>query len=126
MIVHNFNIMRSICLPAEADSKLVIDPDGVLTSPVALESLQFVSWWGFKVGQVDRSFNLIQLAESDSADRLPAFIRASFKEFLCIGVFETLYHMDSILRHALYDKQSSDRQLALRRAAVLFTPKARS
>ena len=97
--------MRSICLPVEADSELVIDPDSVLTSPVALESLQFVSRWGFKIGQVDRSFNLIQFAESNSADCLPAFIRASFKKFLCIGVFEALYHTESILRYALYVKQ---------------------
>lgn len=105
MIVHNFNIMCSIGLPIEADSKLVVDPDRVLTSPVALESLQFVSRWGSKIGQVDRSFNLIQFPESNSADRLPASICASFKKFLGIGIFEALYHMDSILRDTLYVKQ---------------------
>ena len=74
MIVRNFNIMRSICLPNKADSILVIDSNALLTSPVSLQRFQPVPRWDAKVFQIDRSFDLIQFAERNHADRLPASI----------------------------------------------------
>ena len=32
MVIHNFNVMRVLALPAEADAPLVIDADAVLSS----------------------------------------------------------------------------------------------
>jgi len=88
--------MRSICLPFKANSELVIDLDAVLTYPVSLQRLQFVSRRHSKVFQVKGILDLIQFAESNGADPLPALISASFKEFLCIGISEALNHTESI------------------------------
>lgn len=92
MIVHNLNVMRPICLSRKADSILVVDSNAVLPLPVVLQRFQPVSRGDTKVFQFGSGFDHVQLPERDRADRLPAFIRASFEESLCIAVCEALDH----------------------------------
>jgi hypothetical protein len=102
MIVHNFNIMRSICLPFEADSKLVDDSNAMLPLPVILQGFQSVARRNPKIIQFGSSFDHVQLAESNCADRLPALIRPSFEEFLRVVVREALNHyVEHITRHVI-------------------------
>jgi hypothetical protein len=57
--------MRPVFLPDEANTKLVIDPNAVLPSSVALESFQSIPRRLFQIIQVRREMNLIELPQSD-------------------------------------------------------------
>ena len=43
MVVNNFNGVRSVCLPTETDTPLVVDADGVLAFAVAFEGFQSIA-----------------------------------------------------------------------------------
>jgi hypothetical protein len=43
VVVDDFDIVWSFLFPFEADSELVIDPDAVLTCPIARERLQAIT-----------------------------------------------------------------------------------
>ena len=43
MVVHNFDLIRTIRLPDEAHPPLVVDADAVLTLPFPLERLQLIA-----------------------------------------------------------------------------------
>ncbi len=43
MVVNNFNVVRAVHLPAETNSPLVVDADGVLAFAVAFEGFQSVA-----------------------------------------------------------------------------------
>jgi hypothetical protein len=51
MIIDNLNLVCTIFLPDETYSILVIDPDTVLSCPVALELFKAVAWWDSQVGE---------------------------------------------------------------------------
>jgi len=40
MVIHDFNVVGSFLRPPEADSILVVDPDGVLPIPITLQFLE--------------------------------------------------------------------------------------
>ena len=42
-VIDDFNFMRAVMLPAEADAPLVIDADGVVAFAVALEDFQTIA-----------------------------------------------------------------------------------
>jgi hypothetical protein len=51
MIIHDFDIFGPCFRPPEAQTKLIIDTDAVLTRPVAFERLQSIAGWYAQVLQ---------------------------------------------------------------------------
>jgi hypothetical protein len=84
--------MCSVWLPNKANPISIVDSNAVLSSSISLERFQPVSRRNPQVNQVDRRFNLIQLAEGDVLDRCPSLIRARFEELLRFGISEALNH----------------------------------
>ena len=57
MIVDNFNLMRVVFLPAEAEAPLIVDPYAPLAAPAAFEGLQTAAG---KCGQVPQPSGIVQ------------------------------------------------------------------
>lgn len=70
MVVHDFNFKRIGMHPAEADPPLVVDPNTVLTSPIAGERLQSVPWHHSQIGNGRRRMNVIELPLGHYSDTL--------------------------------------------------------
>jgi hypothetical protein len=51
VIVHDLDILSAGCGPAEADAKLIVDPDAVSTGAIALQGLKAVARRDTKVNQ---------------------------------------------------------------------------
>lgn len=49
MVINNFNVVRAVRFPAEINSPLVVDADGVLAFAAALEGFQPVAWRNAKL-----------------------------------------------------------------------------
>src|SRR6185437_16071348 len=92
VVIRDLYLVRPIPPPDEADSVLVIDSDAVLAGPCSLERFQTVSRVNTQFRQVERSFNLIQLAKCWCRYRLPAPMGSSFEELLRVGIFEAPDH----------------------------------
>src|SRR5690242_14203391 len=49
MIIDDLNLESIPCAPREANSPLVVDPDGVLSRSIAFQLLQLVAWYAAKL-----------------------------------------------------------------------------
>jgi hypothetical protein len=93
MIVHDFYIMRIAGTPSEANAPLVIDPDAVLTGPVAFQGLKPIARRYAQEVQGGGSVDLQQLTM-----RNPLYVRRkaptmlALKELLCLSGSEALDH----------------------------------
>src|ERR1035441_7723302 len=70
MIVHYLNFNRVAFNPAEADPPLVVDPNTVLTSPIAGQGLQAISGNHSQIGNGCRRLNVIELSLGHYGDTL--------------------------------------------------------
>jgi hypothetical protein len=61
MVVCNFNLVGISSLPSEANPILIVDPDAVLSPPVAAQPFQTIPWWNSKLKQVPHPVDLIEL-----------------------------------------------------------------
>ncbi len=68
MIINDFNFMRAVWLPLEADAPLIVDTDGMLSFAVALEHFQSVSGWDAQLNQLRDGVELDQLAQGRALD----------------------------------------------------------
>ena len=66
MVVDDFDTVRFTLCPAEADTKLVVDPDAVLTFTQADELFEAVAWRSTEVIKPDRGVKLPEFSERDS------------------------------------------------------------
>lgn len=96
MIVGYFDFMRSVLLPDEANSILIIDSDAVLACPITLECLQPVPRRNLQILEAGAGLDLIQLSQCGSCDCRPFTTLSSLEESLSVLVAEALDHMDSI------------------------------
>jgi hypothetical protein len=71
MIVDELHIDWAIRTPSEADPKLVVDTDGVLTCALPLECLETVVRWNAQIRQDLRSMQHSKLALGHASERLP-------------------------------------------------------
>src|ERR1700733_1886822 len=92
VVIGHFYFMCSVGLPDKANTVLIVDPDAVLTSPVALKCFQPVARGCSKIVQVQRSFYLIQLAQSHLPDGSPSRVGSVNEEFRGVRVPEALNH----------------------------------
>jgi hypothetical protein len=62
MIVHDFDVLSTGIGPSETHSELIVDPDAVLSFPVAYKGFQTIPGWNAKVSQPTGNLKLTQLA----------------------------------------------------------------
>jgi hypothetical protein len=60
VIVHDFNIPRTVIGPPKANSPLVVDPNAHLADTIALEELQSIPRW---ISQIVQRRSGVQLAQ---------------------------------------------------------------
>jgi hypothetical protein len=68
VVIDDFDFMGAVCFPAEADSPLVIDADGVLAFPVALERFEAIAGRDGEVIEGGDGVNLGKFPQSDTLD----------------------------------------------------------
>lgn len=69
MIVDDIHFVGVSVTPNKTNSKLIIDPDTVLSCSIALQSFQAISGEDRQVGQLRSRVQLLQLALRHSRDR---------------------------------------------------------
>jgi hypothetical protein len=62
VIVHDFNLVRTVFTPDKANTPLVVDADAVLILALASERFELIARWNSQVGQHHRGVQLQQLA----------------------------------------------------------------
>ena len=78
MIIHDFDVFRSRLCPAEAQTKLIVDPDAILPRPIAFERFQSIARRYAQVLQSACDLELSKLASRhyrdvhEARDTLPA------------------------------------------------------
>jgi len=102
MIVDNFDVMAVAIAPNEADSPLLIDPDGMLSLPVTTQRLQLVSRWRRQYAQFRRGVQLQQFAQRHALEGTEAPGMLVLKQFLGFLRRKTQNHTLRIQRVALY------------------------
>lgn len=70
VVVNDLHLLWSGVCPSETDPSLVIDPDAVLTSSVALERLESVTGWDAEVFEHLRRSHLTKLAQCQPVTKL--------------------------------------------------------
>jgi len=70
MVIDNLNVFWAGRRPFETDSELVIDPNAVLSYPIASECLQSNAGWNAQIVQLLGGIDLIELASSNAPQTL--------------------------------------------------------
>jgi len=84
MIINDFNILGTCACPTKAEPELVIDPNAVLTDPVAFQYFESVARRNPQVIEAGRNLKLPQLPQRDSFKRdesANALSRCQFRRF---------------------------------------------
>jgi hypothetical protein len=105
MIVDDFHIVTMAFTPDKTDSPLIIDPDRVLSFPIASQRFQLISRGRSQNAQLRRSVKLEQFPQGDPLDRTEPPAVVIVKEILSFLRAKALNHTHRILRRALYVKQ---------------------
>ena len=73
VVINDFDFGRTRPSPSETDTKLVVNPNTVLSRTIALERLQSVAWRYAQVAELTGNLKLPKLAARDGCDtRKPA------------------------------------------------------
>jgi hypothetical protein len=92
MIIHDFDVISAGIGPSETQPELIVDPDAVLSLPIAFEPLQTIPRWNAKVIQPPRDFELAKLATGHSGNVGKTLYRMAFGKSLRIGTPKGLDH----------------------------------
>jgi hypothetical protein len=84
VVVDDLDVVRISVGPAEADPPPVVDPDAVLSPPVARQDFETVSRGRLEVAETARPVEIIQLPARHPLDRGEAKDRAVLKEGPCV------------------------------------------
>jgi hypothetical protein len=68
VVIDDFDFMGAVRFPAEADAPLIIDADGVLALPVALERFEAIAGRDGKVVECGDSVDLSEFPQGDALD----------------------------------------------------------
>ena len=68
MIVHDFDAVRAIHFPHEANTPLVIDANAVLALAIAFQRLELITWRNAQTGEFGCCMQLQQLAPGHTFD----------------------------------------------------------
>jgi len=92
VIVNDFNLVRAIGSPHEADAPLVIDTNAVLALPLAFQGLELVAWGNPQAGQVCCGMQLQQLSPRHTLDILEPRHNSAVKQRLGVGTHKRMNH----------------------------------
>jgi hypothetical protein len=77
VVVRKFNFLCAFFSPYEADAKLVVDADRILTRPVAFQEFKAIAGRGSQIRQSASSVEVLKLPASDleqiGREALPGF-----------------------------------------------------
>ena len=93
VIINNSNLADIAILPAEADSKLVIDSDAPEPASVATEFFQPIAWWFCQIGEGRGEVQRLQAPQRDSGEIAPSATVTGQEEFSRFLVGEGLNHL---------------------------------
>ena len=68
MIIHDFDVVRTIRLPPEADPELIVDPDAELPCSDALQGFQSIARWNPQVLKLRGPIQYRQLSHGGRFD----------------------------------------------------------
>jgi hypothetical protein len=91
MIVDDFDLESVAASPDEADPELVVDPDAMLATPVALECFETVAWQR-QIVQPACGINLPELSQRDAFDLAKARYHFPIENQFRIAIAEPLNH----------------------------------
>ena len=101
MIIDDLDAFRRAFAPDEAESPLIVDPDAMLTLPVAAQSLKPVSWNCRHVLQALGVVQHPQLPPGHGSNVAEFAVLLPVKELLGLLAAEGSYHTGSIPRWPL-------------------------
>ena len=102
VVVYDFDILHPVVGPDEAESKLVVDADGVLAVPITPERLEPIAGGNAEVSQVPGEVQLLELTEGDFLDAGGQFRRlVTLVDLFGGGAPERNDHLSRRLRGAL-------------------------
>lgn len=86
VVIDDFDIGRTGSGPSETDTKLVVNPNAVLSRPFALERLQSVAWRHAQVAELTGNLELPKLAARDGCDTSAPTCAAPAGQCFGIGI----------------------------------------
>jgi hypothetical protein len=92
VIVHKLNLVGIAIAPAEADTKLVIDPYAVLSFPVCTELLQPIAWRSCEIAQFAGGIQLPKFSTCDLLECLEAATALAIVKSLSLRTPKRLDH----------------------------------
>jgi hypothetical protein len=98
MIIDDLDAFRRAFVPDEADSPLIVDPDTMLTLPVAAERLKPVAWNRRHVFQLLGIVQHPQLPPCHRSNVAESAALLAMKKLLSLLAAEGAYHTGSISR----------------------------
>ena len=106
MIVNELHVLRVAVLPDEADAVLIVDPDTVLSAPIARQRFQPIAGKCRQVSKLASGVELLQLPLGDASQVLQASAEPAGKQRPRLGILERPDHSDhhaitlSVIRQA--------------------------
>lgn len=85
MVVHNFNLVCTICLPDETNAPLVVHANAVLPRSITLQGFKLVAWRNTQTAQFTGRMQLQQFATGDTFDVLEPRHNAALEQGLGVG-----------------------------------------
>ena len=92
VIVHNLNLVDISIVPAEADTKLVIDAYAVPSFPVCMEWLQSIAWRSCEIAQFGGAIQVPKFSTCDLLECLEAATALTKVKSLSLRTPERLDH----------------------------------
>jgi len=105
MIINELDVIAVAIVPAEAESPLVIDSDGMLPLPVSMQRFELVSGRGREHAQLRGRVHLQRLPQRDSLEGVESPGMLVAKQLLGLLRGEALDHLNRVVRKALYVKR---------------------
>ena len=98
VIINYLNIFCVPIYPFENNSKLIVDSDGMRTSPLAFQCFQVIRWRNTKIFQFVRSIQHIKFSDGDFPDS-----RWNPARLLCIASIENIFRalVDEVDNHII-------------------------
>ncbi len=106
MVIDDLDVLGARIGPAKADPELVVDPDAVLSCPVALEGFQMVSGRNAQVFQRSGDFQLPKFTAGRGGDIGEPFDRIALRKGLRFGAPEHFDHAVIITRRVIIVKDA--------------------
>jgi hypothetical protein len=88
VVVHDLHIFDACSSPTEADAKLIVNSNTVLSSPITFECFETIARRHAQVLEVVSDLQLSQLAPSNSLDVDKSLDPLTVRKRLCVSVSE--------------------------------------